>query len=478
MTRAKVPIVVVLLLACGCTGINWPYDLVKKTPVRSIERPDSYKIGRFGERLVSLTMPEVEGEELSRYAVISAGNASPTAIWRLSKAEVIGGKLAYMYASNIRSDPYANYVTGADLASTTVWNYMDTDYACVIIGEPGPDLSAGGFTRYCMFTLDAENPRRVEGTGFVTSAMTTPERVGRSLAVVSIPGSDPDELAYIALGAEGSVHLLNAALNKALAPSLEPPTGLEAEDFGMSVAAGLTGSSWPAWVAVGSETRVYVFAVWDDPATTDASPDDVWLQACYESPSRNGFGSLLHAADIQGDGATELVISADPDVLDRTNDVIVIDGTRFYHAAVPSPYPTIACEEVTADEIYECGDFADRGVTCDSHPDFGAGFAVGDLDQDGDNEVAIGAPHATVAGKARAGAVLIYDPLDTIAPISALRDATPQKNARLGFSVIVQDVAGEQEVVAGSPGSDEVFVFYCSGVGDDVPEMSEGGRCR
>ncbi|MBW2261967.1 MAG: FG-GAP repeat protein, partial [Deltaproteobacteria bacterium] len=338
--------------------------------------------------------------------------------------------------------------------------------------------SAGGFTRYCLDTLDPENPRRVEGTGLVTSEPATPLQVGRSLAVVPQPGSDPASLAYIVLGAEGSVHLLNASINKALAPSLELPAGDETEDFGVAVAAGLTGTSWPGWVAVGSIGRVYVFGVWDDSSTEDADPDHVWLQACYESGTRPGFGTLLWSADVDGDGATELAVGSHPDTEGRIEDVVVVAGTTFHSGAPPSPYPTVSCMEVPESIVFTCQEYPDRGILCGDYTDFGASFAVGDLDDDGSNEVVIGAPKAKVAGKAGAGAVLVYDPSSPTVPISGLRDSYPEKNAHLGASVAVNDIAGMDEVIAGSPGSNEVFVFYCSGVGNDDPDFHSGNICR
>jgi hypothetical protein len=473
-----VTLLCVTLTALSCTGINWPYRMTEDTPVRSIDRPDSYIRGSFGKLVVPVFRPESGTLEEGRYVALSAGGDSPTSIYTLSMGESIGGSLAYVYASAVRSDPYALYFTGAALASVPVWEYMGTDRGCVIVGEPGFTGSAGGFTRYCLDSEDDENPRRVEGTGLVTSAPATALQAGRSLAVLPVPGSDPASLAYLALGAEGSVHLLNAGINKPLAPSLEPPAGDGAEDFGVAVAAGLTGSAWPGWVAVGSVGRVYVFGVWDDASTTDADPDHVWLQACYESATRPGFGTLLWSGDADGDGATDLAVGSDPDTVGRVEDVVVVSGATFHSGAPPDPYPAVTCSDVPESIVFACQPFPDRGVQCDGITDFGSSFAVGDLDDDGSNEVVIGMPGARIGGKSGAGAVLVFDPAAPAVPVSALRDSYPEKNAHLGTSVAVNEIAGMDEVIAGSPGSNEVFVFYCSGVGTDDPDFHSGNVCR
>ena len=461
----------------SCTGINWPYKMMEDTPVRSIDRPDNYIRGSFGRLVAPVHRPESSTMEEGRYVALSAGGDSPTSIYMLSTGESIGGSLAYIYASAVRSDPYALYFTGAALASTPVWEYMGTDRGCVIVGEPGFEGSAGGFTRYCLDTEDSANPRRVEGTGLASTSGIA-RQVGRSLAVLPRPGSDPASLAYLVLGADGSVHLLNANMDRAIAPSLEPPAGDGAEDFGVAVAAGLTGTDWPGWVAVGSVGRVYVYGVWDDPATATPDPDHVWLQACYESGARPGFGTLVWSGDVDGDGAEELAVSSDPDSAGRVEDVVVVAGATFHAGPPPDPYPTVSCMEVPETLVFACAEYPDRGVVCGDHADFGASFAVGDLDDDGSSEVVIGAPGALVAGKAGAGAVLIYDPSSPSVPVSALRDSYPEKNANLGTSVAVNKVAGMDEVIAGSPGTNEVFVFYCSGVGTDDPDFHTGNVCR
>jgi hypothetical protein len=133
---------------------------------------------------------------------------------------------------------------------------------------------------------------------------------------------------------------------------------------------------------------------------------------------------------------------------------------------------------VPEDIVFECGDITARSVSCTDHPDFGASFATGDLDGDGSNEVAIGAPNALVSDRPGAGSVFLYDPGSPASPLNALHDAVPVKNQKLGLSLAISPVAGQDEVIAGAPGTDEVFVFFCSGVGGDTPAATGTARCR
>jgi hypothetical protein len=480
-----------LVLAGGCTLANWPYDLQDDTPVLSVDKPDSFKKSEFGALVMPIHKPLGPEDPRGTYVAVAAPAPSPTSIHRLARGEeILGGKMVRLYASAIRAEPWSKYDTGTAMASVSEWVYLDEsepDLGCLVLGEPGFEgmsTAAGGFTRLCLETTDTENPRRVEGSGLRTQDAVVPSAVGRSVATLTLPGSD--ELKYIVLGAEGSVHLLNNRLNMGLAPSLEPTD--EADDYGVAVAAGHLGDDWPAWVAVGSLGRVHLYVVWDDPVTAPPDfpdgpdPDDWWLQASWESAERVGFGTRLWSGDVDDDGLTDLVVGTDPGIQDRAEDVVIVLGSSIESllpAAIPPPvHPTVVPQSVPEDVVVGCVDFDERDVSCGQPSRFGSSVAVGDLDADGDSELVVGAPGAKVGTRNSAGAVYVFDPDAPAVPLAVLRDAMPEGGAHLGESVGVAHVTDRDEVVAGAPGTSELFVFFCSGVGDDNPNDADGALCR
>ncbi len=472
-TMARIRPIAAAVLLAGCTGLNWPYDLAENTPVRSMPRPDAYKVGGFGHVIIPVFQPASTDVAEALYLGVTAGPASPTAILRLSyDGEPGGGKLMHVYATNVLDDPWGPWITGTALGAASEWTYLDVtpDLGCVIVGEPGYEGAPGGFSRYCMLTTDVENPRRVEAVDMRMRDLTTPEAVGRSLTTLVDPGTSA--LRYIVLGSMEGAFLLNNTMSKALAPSLEAPTGMTVDDLGAAVAAGTLGTDWPALAASGGDCPVLLVGARGAPAAGGPGgpdPDDAWLQACWQGGT--GFGTVLAASDVDGDGRDDLLVGALPDIDGRVTTVTLVDGAGFWDALPPVPYPDVTCTDIDSEGFttFECSDVPERGVECGTTSGFGASMAAGDVDQDGSNEVAIGAPGAIVSGKNEAGAVYVFDPGDPAVPLGVLRHAIAEKNANLGASLAMPDIAGEDEIVAGSPGTDEVFLFWCSLIGTDVP---------
>jgi hypothetical protein len=189
--------------------------------------------------------------------------------------------------------------------------------------------------------------------------------------------------------------------------------------------------------------------------------------ACLDGPV--AFGGALALGDVDSDGTPDLLLGDAGDQPTRVETVQLYDGAALLAAGgctgTPPAPRVIACAET-------------RGVACEGSG-YGSALAIGDLDGDGDGDLVIGAPTATVRGAAQAGAVFALPTgpggMPDATAADALTASTPEANARLGATVVVFRSRGRDEVAAGAPGSDEVFVFPCSGLPGDGPEVGE--RC-
>jgi hypothetical protein len=177
---------------------------------------------------------------------------------------------------------------------------------------------------------------------------------------------------------------------------------------------------------------------------------------------------VLAVGDVVGDDTPDVVVGDDPASVLRREEVRVYDGAALLAAGG-------ACPALVEPAVIACVDH--RGVAC-AGSGFGTSLAMGDVDGDGDGDLAIGAPEATVEGEAQAGAVWLVpgngDALEA-SGADVLTASTPEVSARLGASVAMLATRARSEVVAGAPGSAEVYVFGCSGLAGDGPSI--GPRC-
>jgi hypothetical protein len=112
-------------------------------------------------------------------------------------------------------------------------------------------------------------------------------------------------------------------------------------------------------------------------------------------PEQN-FGSALAAADFSGDGRDDLAIGI------RDDAVAGHDGA----GAVVVLYATARGVTNGDDQIWTQDTAGVKGVAVPFHR-FGASLAAGDLDRDGEADLAIGIPGGTIDGHVGAGAVTV-----------------------------------------------------------------------
>jgi hypothetical protein len=158
-----------------------------------------------------------------------------------------------------------------------------------------------------------------------------------------------------------------------------------------------------------------------------------------EKPGINDFGEEVIAADFDGDGVTELVVSA-PSV----NQVFV------YREDPAAP-----------------GTFIERVFTGSGNA-FGASLAVGDVDGQPGLELVVGAPRANANDVRNAGAVYVHRFDATTkafveAPILTIHDAYPETEQAFGSQVALTPWRVDATTVRNLlvvAGKDEVFTYF------------------
>lgn len=471
------------LLLSGCNPGSFQ-DYLDTAPIRVSPAPARFKDANFGLRMVALNTT-LDGVPVGR-VVASGGASTPLAFIR----SYTDGKISE--GSFLRCKTSTECGGASDIGATIIpferWGTGTTDarQACVFAPANATESTA-------------ENDPRLGGNGYVAceAPSNRPQSFTLGTPITDVRGADDATLRYSGFGLPSDhplgvllvgVHSLDNRTSETrngglyalpdlvysdeqsmnivpflqLVQLLDPTTGEnfskaeDASDFGAVVVGVAEGKELTVAIAQPSKQRVIV-ARYDD--TAGGEPlSKLRVHACVEGTTP-GFGQTLALGDLSGDGAPELIVGSDEPAL------LIYDGR-----SMPGPASDGSCPDWDAAPAeLPCSE--GQGPSCDG---FGASLAVGDVDADGTGDLIVGAPLATVDGKAEVGAVWVVPGSADGADVErAVAIVVPRdKGARFGWNVAALHTKDRDEPVASAPGVGEVFTVMCtpleSGFGGDA----------
>lgn len=416
----KALVLTVVLAGAGCNFVSF-FDYEDDAPAQVIEKPSGFIPGSFGSVLLAVT--DDDGAEHYERLMVGARAATPIFEYVLSEDRSIlpgddeSNRLCDLEGRE--SDVVcADSGVGSAISAVDTW---EDGVLCIAIG---------GTSDSAVVSCDREK---------TTQRWDGDVRSGFGVAVAGIPGEP-----RILIGSnEGNVFIAEDQ-NPDVIPLELTACEVTAEGFGSVLAA--TQEFW----AIGSQGDQVLLV----------EPDGDGLAVLTV---KGGGAQTLLAADLVGNDAVDLIAGG-------AGEVRIWDGDDLRGAE--------DCDEVEPAFTIPCEDMADRKVTCGGS--FGASLAVGDINGNGDPELLVGDPAATVDGQSRAGAAFIFESDgDTVeeSPADALTDSVPEKGDEVGRAVTVGEIFGRGEAIVGSDG--EVFVFFCTGLSGDRPgDGSLDDSCR
>lgn len=472
------------LAVAGCTPSTF-VDLSDQAPVEAISRPSAFRRTGFGATLAAVEGRLRNGEPSTRLAV-GGGTDTGTWLYDIWNSDAVG---TFRISYTACETPADDCVTGSGSAITGISQYAG-EGTCIAIGEASADqvrvkcetaatmaftstTGAGSGREFGASIAAAPEASIVDTRGVMLVGAPASDSERGSVFRVPVTGGSPIELGEIANTA--GVVSTGARLGHAITTASLPDATSLATNFPTVPALTLLTPYFAAISAPG-QNRVVLAAVGVDPL--DPTDIDAVVLGCIDGEA--GFGQVLTAGDVNGDGMPEVYMGFAEATADHSGIVHVFDLADL--ATLEA-----GCADTTnADDpglsILECPTL--DGVDCTASA-FGSALALGDVDADGTLDLIVGAPRMTVENKSAAGGIFALAGSSSgvdMTRVSFVQISNPGADDRLGASVAalrthygIPSVMVRHEIAAGAPGANSAFVFLCSGLGDD--SSTTGARC-
>ncbi len=427
MSRCRIGATLLLLgAAAACSWTRFD-DVSDNTPVVLLHQPDT--ISGFGSSLTALR----DGPRLLLLAAGAPGTTAGTVLFNLGDGQSPG-----LDGFDIGCQKTGCFVAGA-VAGVPISTL--TNGPCFVSGVArGLPSGEGAFVR-------CHRPTEVP----LESNLPVPAGIEQLspdkdiLYFVSDPEPKPAVLGGApSAGRAWSYAASDLALTELVPPDAPPPS------FGRSLAVLRNGGGRSFVVGAPQAGKLWLFDEAGAPL------------ACIAGPA---LGRALAAGPVDAEPGDDLAVSG-------ADVVHVLSGSMLAGLAPADVTTCFDVETLTVISRLQRRDTADvKGAG-----EFGAALAIGDIDADGDGEVAVGAPRATVRDNADGGAVFLYDVEGNFAqyPTETRFLASAEQGDQLGAALALAPRAGGALLVAGAPGGRKVAIFYCSKL---LKPEQRGGRC-
>lgn len=478
---------VATLAFAGCNPGTF-VDLGNQASVVAFSRPEAFRRTGFGATVAAVEGLLRNGEPSTRLAV-GGGADTGTWLYDIWNSDAVG---TFRISNTACETPADDCVTGSGTAIAGISQFAG-EGTCVAIGEASADqvrvkcetaattaftssTGAGSAREFGASIAAAPEGSIVDTRGVMLVGAPGSDSERGSIFRVPVAGGSPVELGEVANTA--GVVATGARLGQAIATAALPDASTLATNF-PTVPGMVVLTPYLAAISAPGQNRVVLAAVGVD-ALDPADIDGVVL-ACIDGPE--GFGRVLTAGDIDGDGMPEVYMGFGEATADHPGIVRVFDladlttleaGCADTTTADDPGLSMVSCPTVDTVDTADCTEGA-----------FGSALALGDVDADGILDLIVGAPRLTVENKLAAGGIFALAGSSSgvdMSRASFMQISNPGADDRLGASVAalrthygIPSVMVRHEVAAGAPGANTAFLFLCSGLGDD--SSVTGSRC-